>query len=88
MILSVWRCTNTNLIDPHGSFGSTCVPPPPGEPEMRPKIPSETQNTSKDHLFSIEISRNVERQKTLVFDLDFEKNVAVATPTHPGHFLQ
>ena len=46
-----------------------------------------SENTSKDHLFSIEISRNVERQKTLVFDLDFEKNVAVPTPDRrlPAH---
>ena len=51
---------------------------------MRPKIPSETQNTSKDHLFSIEISRNVERQKTLVFDLDFEKNVLMPTRDDEG----
>ena len=50
---------------------------------MRPKIPSETQKTFKDHLFSIEISRNTERQKTLVFDLDFEKNVLM-----PSHHLR
>ena len=48
---------------------------------MRPEIPSETQKTFKDHLFSIEISRNTERQKTLVFDLDFEKNVPMRQAT-------
>ena len=41
-------------------LGSTCVPPPPGEPGMRLQIPSETQSAFKDHLFSREISRNME----------------------------